>query len=147
MLVVAAVVANLFLHAFAGTFACTPHVPGVAGAPVSTWTIAAVPKSAWATVHWATRTENGTAFVGYLPPEKQWIYEDFHSDGGFGENSALPPINGVWTWTGTFTNADRTIHGASQWERAGAGFRQRYGRLLGTSFRETAHSDCRPLKR
>lgn len=147
MLLVAAIVANVFLRMFAGTFACTPHVPGVVGAPVSTWTIAAVPKSTWSTVHWATHSANGTAFVGYLPLEKQWIYEDFHSDGSLAENSAPAPANGVWTWSGALITPEHTVHGATQWQRSGAGFRQSYGRMIGTSFRETAYADCRPLKR
>jgi hypothetical protein len=91
--------------------------------------------------------ESGTAFVGYLPLEKQWIYEDFHSDGSFSANGAVPPANGVWTWSGTYTTAERTVHGASQWQRDGAGFRQSYGRMVGTSFRETAYALCRPAKR
>ncbi len=147
MLVVAAVAANLFLGAFGGTWSCTPHVPGVVSAPVSAWTIRAVPNSAWANVHWSTRSESGMAFVGYSPLEKLWIYDDFHSDGSFAANVAPPPVNGVWTWSGTFTTSQRITHGAVQWQRDRLGFRQSFGRLLGASFRETAFALCRPAKR
>ncbi len=142
MLVLAAVAVNAFLSAFGGTWACTPHLPGAVSAPVSTWTIAAEPKSSWVVVRWSTRGEHGTAFVGYIVPESQWIYEDFHSDGSFSSNTTPGPQNGVWTWSGTFTSPQREQHGAIQWRRTNGGFRQGFGRLLGTSFRESAYSEC-----
>ena len=147
MLVLAAVAANAFLSAFGGTWACAPHMPGVATGPVSTWTIAAVPRSSWVVVRRRSRGENGTAFVGYLAPDQQWIYEDFHSDGSFASNTSSGPQNGTWTWEGTFTTPQRIQHGAIQWRRDRAGFRQGFGRMLGPSFRETAYSTCRPEKR
>jgi hypothetical protein len=143
MLVLAAVAVNAFLSAFGGTWACTPHLPGGVSAPVSTWTIAAAPKSKWVVVSWATRSENGTAYVGYLAPESQWIYEDFHSDGSFSSNTSSGPQNGEWTWSGTFTSSQREQHGAIQWRKTKDGFRQGFGRLLGTSFRESAYSECK----
>ncbi len=142
MLVLAAVAVNAFLSAFGGTWACTPHLPGVVSAPVSTWTIAAEPKSSWVVVRWSTRGEHGTAFVGYIAPESQWIYQDFHSDGSFSSNTSPGPQSGVWTWSGTFTSPQREQHGAIQWRRTNSGFRQGFGRLLGTSFRESAYSEC-----
>lgn len=146
MLVLAAVAVNAFLSAFGGTWACTPHVPGVVTAPASRWSIARVPNSTWVAVHWAARSENGTAFVGYLAPDQQWIYDDFHSDGSFGANTSSGPQNGTWIWTGTFTTPQRELHGAIAWRRDRTGFRQGFGRLIGTSFRETAYATCRPHK-
>ena len=147
MLLIAAIAANIFLSTFAGTWSCAAHVPGVAGAPSSVWTIGSVPHSGWATVSWSTRSEGGTSFVGYVALEKQWLYEDFRSDGSFSAYSAPPPANGVWTWQGTYTNAQRTVHGASQWSRIGNGFKQSFGRMVGPSFRETAYAQCVPVKR
>jgi hypothetical protein len=147
MLVLAAAVSSAFLSMFGGAWACTPHVPGVVSAPVSAWTIAAAPSSAWTTVHWSARGASGTAFVGYVAPEKTWIYEDFHSDGALSQNTAAAPQNGVWTWIGTYTTPQRVTHGAVQWKRTPGGFRQGFGRMIGTSFRETAFADCRPVKR
>jgi hypothetical protein len=146
MLILAAVAANAFLSAFGGTWACTPHTPGVVAAPVSHWSIAQVPGSAWVVVHWNARAENGTAFVGYLVPDQQWIYDDFHSDGSLSANTSSGPQNGTWTWEGTFTTPQRVLHGAIQWRRDKTGFRQGFGRLLGTSFRETAYATCTPVK-
>jgi hypothetical protein len=146
MLVLAAVAANAFLSAFGGTWACTPQLPGVASAAVSRWTIAPAPHSAWVVVHWSTRSQTGgTAFVGYLQPDQQWIYDDFRSDGSFSANTSSGPQNGTWTWEGTFTTPERELHGAIQWRREGKNFRQGFGRLIGPSFRETSSATCRPV--
>lgn len=145
MLVPLALAVNAFLAAFGGTWTCTPHMPGVVAAPISRWTIAAMPDSKWVIVRWSSRGANGTAFVGYLGPDAQWIYEDFHSDGSFSSNTSPGPQNGLWTWTGTFTTPQRVQHGAIQWQRDGGGFRQGYGRMLGASFRESAYSTCAPV--
>lgn len=148
MILLAAVLAlNAFLSAFAGTWTCTPQLPGGVRASTSTWTIAAAPKSSWAVVHWSSRGANGTAFVGYLAPDAQWIYEDFHGDGSFATNTSSGPQGGIWTWSGSFTSSQRVQHGAIQWRRTGNGFRQGFGRLLGTSFRETSFTTCRPATR
>jgi hypothetical protein len=147
MLVLAAIAANAFLSAFGGTWACTPHLPGSVTAPVSTWTIAAVPRSSWVVVRWSARGANGNAFVGYLSAQQQWIYEDFDSDGSFSSSTSSGPQNGAWTWNGTFASPQRVLHGAIQWRSDRTGFRQSFGRLLGTSFRESAYSTCRPAKR
>jgi hypothetical protein len=144
VLLLAAVVANAFLSAFAGSWTCTPHLPGVVTPPQSHWTIAAAPRSTWATVRWSSRGESGTAFVGYLPAQQQWIYEDFHSDGSFASNTSSGPQTGTWTWNGTFTSPQRVQHGAIAWQRGKRGFRQGFGRMLGTSFRETSYATCLP---
>jgi hypothetical protein len=148
MLVLAAVAANAFLSAFGGMWACTPQIPGVVTASATQWSIAAAPRSSWVVVHWETRAhDGGTAFVGYLPAEQQWIYDDFHTDGSFAANTSSGPQSGTWTWEGSFTTPDRVLHGAVQWRRTKTGFRQGFGRLLGTSFRETASATCLPAKR
>jgi hypothetical protein len=143
VLVLAAVAVNAFLSAFGGAWTCTPHLPGVVAPPVSNWTIAQAPQSSWVVVRWSSRGEHGTAYVGYLAPESQWIYEDFHSDGSFVSNTSSGPQSGAWTWSGTFTSPQREQHGALQWRRTKTGFRQGFGRLLGTSFRESSSSECK----
>jgi hypothetical protein len=147
LLLAAALATNAFLSAFGGMWACAPHIPGVVSAPVSTWTIAQAPKSSWVIVHWSAREANGTAFVGYLGHDQTWIYDDFHSDGSFSANTSPGPVNGTWTWSGSFTSQQRLQHGAIQWRRDGAEFRQHFGRLLGTSFLESASATCRRVKR
>ena len=139
--------ANAFLSAFAGTWSCTPHVPGVIAAPATTWTIGAVPKSSWARVTWSARGANGTAFVGYLPLQKQWIYDDYHSDGSTANYTAPAPVNNLWVWSGSYTTSARIVHGAAAWQRDKNGFRQGFGRLVGPSFRESAYAICRPARR
>jgi hypothetical protein len=146
MLVLAVIAANAFLSTFGGTWTCAPHLTGVVAPSVSKWTIAAVPRSSWVVLHWSSRSENGTAFVGYLPADQRWIFEDFHSDGSFSSTTSGGPQNGAWTWNGTFTSPQRELHGAIQWRRDRTGFREGFGRLLGTSFLESAYSTCRPAK-
>jgi hypothetical protein len=146
VLLLAAVMTNAFLSAFGGTWACMPHVPGVVPAHVATWTIAAAPRSSWVEMRWTAGAQNGTAFVGYLAAQQQWIYEDFRSDGSFSSTTSSGPQNGAWTWDGTFTSPQRMLHGAIEWRRDRTGFRQGFGRLIGPSFRETSYTTCRPLK-
>jgi hypothetical protein len=145
-LIAAALAGNAFLSAFGGMWACTPHIPGVVSAPVSRWTIAQAPRSSWVIVKWSARDANGTAFVGYLAHDQQWIYDDFHSDGSFSANTSRGPVDGIWTWSGSFTTPQHLQHGAIQWHREGNGFRQSFGRLLGASFRESAYASCRSAK-
>jgi hypothetical protein len=137
---------NAFLSAFGGSWSCTPHIPGVVAAPRSRWTIAQAPKSSWIVVRWSARDANGTAFVGYLGHDQAWVYDDFHSDGSLTANTSPGPENGVWTWSGSLTSQQRLQHGAIQWRRDGAGFRQSFGRLIGPSFLESASATCLRVK-
>jgi hypothetical protein len=140
--VIAVLAVNAFLAAFAGTWACTVHTP-TGKAAASHWTIAAQPSSAWAIVQWSSGTQRGTVFVGYVGSEGGWVYEDFHSDGGFGSYTSPGPQAGVWTWSGEFSGPNRVAHGALQWRRTNTGIQRGYGRLIGTSFRESAADACR----
>ena len=146
VLLLAAVALNTFLSTFGGTWSCTPHLPAVASAPVSTWRIEADPHSSWTIVRWSSRGYHSTGFVGYIAPDAQWTFEDFRSDGSFSSNASSGPQNGIWTWTGTFTSPERVQHVAIQWRRTKTGFRQGFGRMLGPSFRETSSAECRPAR-
>jgi hypothetical protein len=144
VLVLAAVAANAFLSAFGGTWLCASHAPGpAANAPVR-WTIAAVPQSPWAVVRWGEPGRGGTAYVGYLAPLDAWTFEEFHDDGSFTTSSSSGPQDGVWTWLATSTTPRRIEHGTLSWRRERGGFRQGFGRSLGTTFLEVRHTDCRP---
>ena len=134
--------ANAFLAAFGGTWLCTQRAPGPLAAH-STWTIAATTDGSWVSVRRDARGQTEIGFVGYLPAAQQWLYEEFQSDGGFASHTSSGPQNGVWTWTGTYTTPQRSLHGAFQWRRQGADFRQGFGRMLGPSFRELASATCR----
>lgn len=91
-------IADLFLAAFAGSWTCgnTQY-----RAP---WSIAqAAGKSAWSVVRYGPPdAPGGTAYVGPLPQEHGYIYEDFHVDGSYARLSSPGPVNNVWTWTGTY---------------------------------------------
>jgi hypothetical protein len=146
MFAVALLAANTFLSAFAGTWTCTADGPGGLTAAASTWTVAAAANSTWAIVRWRGRTASGTSYVGYVGAEQQWIYEDFQSDGTFASSTSGGPQNGTWTWSSTFMTPERVQHGAIQWRRDGAVLQQRFGRLLGASFRELSRLTCRPAR-
>jgi hypothetical protein len=140
MLVAAALAANLFLSTFGGTWTCTG-----AGRLPSRWTIAPAPASRWVRVEWNAGGARGTAYVGYLAAAGAWIYEDFHADGSFATSTSPGPAGGVWTWSATYTTGARVTHGAIQWRREGTGMRQRFGRLVGTTFVASGTAAaCRP---
>lgn len=139
---VAVLAVNAFLAAFAGTWACVVHTPS-AHAAASHWSVAAQPDSTWAIVRWSSGNEKGTVFVGFLTAQNSWIYEDFHSSGGFGSYTSPGPQAGVWTWSGAYSGPTRVIHGALQWRRTKDGIRRGYGLMIGDSFRESASDSCR----
>jgi hypothetical protein len=142
-MLVAAVAINAFLAAFGGTWTCTATAPGGGHATLTRWTIAAVPHSSWARVSFERVDDGGTAFVGYLPLTKTWLYEDFHDDGSFATNASPGPADGVWTFRGSYTTAQHLAHYAVQWRRDGNALRRGFGRLIGASFRENASDRCR----
>jgi hypothetical protein len=134
---------NVFLSSFGGAWSCMQYVPGSPVAGPTHWTIAAAPKSAWSIVQWGSLAhDHGTAFVAYLPPDRSWLYADFHNDGSVATSTSTGPQNGVWTWSGEFVTQAHIYHGAITWQRRGKTLRQGFGRLLGTSFRESAHAEC-----
>jgi hypothetical protein len=140
----AAIAANAFLSSFGGSWVCIEQTSGAHAPVASHWTISQEPQSRWAVVRWKYLRDTGTGYVGYLAPAAQWLYEDFHADGGFATSTSPGPRDGVWTWTTTDTMPQRVLHGASQWKREGSDFRQGFGRLLGSSFRESDSATCRP---
>lgn len=91
-------IANLFLSAFAGTWTC-----GNARYHAQWRISAAAGKSEWAQIQYGPiDAPDGTAFAGSLPQEHAYVYNDFHNDGSFARLSSPGPVNGVWTWTGTY---------------------------------------------
>lgn len=109
-------VMGLFAQTFGGTWTC--HSQG-AGYP---WIIASAPGGAWTSVRWANQTnaDGGIAYVGYVEPNKQWIYEDFHYDGSYAINTSDGPHGNVWTWAGTYFNGQNTQHGQVVWKLSSA---------------------------
>ncbi len=132
-----------FLTAFGGTWVCAPSGPGATYARETRWQIAAIPHSTWTRVTYAPGGNGGTAFVGYLPFQRSWIYQDFHDDGSFADNRSPGPDHGVWTWTGAYVTDRRMLHYAVQWRRVGNRIERSFGVLLGTSFRSSGGDVCR----
>lgn len=114
---------SLFAQQFSGTWLCTVHVPPAHGRPAfvfhSTWSIAPAPGKAWTVVRWGPRTsQGGIAYVGYVPQEHEWVYEDFHYDGSYALSSSAGPHNGVWTWAGGGYYTARSVsRGVVTWKR------------------------------
>jgi hypothetical protein len=134
--------ANLFLAAFGGTWTCAVTLPGNAHPVVTHWQMSAIRASTWTAVRWQADATGGTAYVGYIAPDRHWVYQDFHDDGSYGASTSEGPHHGVWTWPGVFATSQRVLHGASQWRIVDGRLRRGFGALVGTSFRESAHDTC-----
>ncbi|HLI97020.1 MAG TPA: hypothetical protein VKT72_13205 [Candidatus Baltobacteraceae bacterium] len=123
-LLVAAV--NLFGQTFAGTWTCHTSIPATSDHPARSfstdWDIQAAPGDHWTVVHWGSQVgENGgVAYVGYVPTQNDWAYQDFHYDGSYAvSTSAGPDKDGVWTWAGGAYYTENGIqHGVVTWKLA-----------------------------
>jgi hypothetical protein len=62
----------------------------------------------------------GIAYVGYVPSQNDWAYQDFHYDGTFAlSTSAGPDKDQVWTWAGGGYYTDSGVqHGVVTWKLA-----------------------------
>ena len=116
MLAVFFAVISLFAQAFGGTWTC--H----SGGYTVPWVIAPAPAQAWTTVRWASQSsaQGGIAYVGYVGASRHWIYEDFHYDGSYAVNTSGGPVDGTWTWQGTYYVGKRVMHGQVLWKRSSA---------------------------
>jgi len=94
---------------FGGTWTCHD------GGYLVPWRIAATPSQTWTTVSYGRGSNGGTAFVGFLPPAHQWLYEDFHADGSYARNVSQGPVSKTWTWTGSYYTARRILSGRVMW--------------------------------
>lgn len=104
--------ANAFLQMFGGNWTCSGSVP---------WSITAAPGGEWARVTWGDQhaKDGGIAYVGYLPQEKQWVYQDFHYDGSFALTTSKGPDGSSWTWAGGgYYTKDAVLHGMVVWRLA-----------------------------
>jgi hypothetical protein len=115
--------ASLFFQTFAGTWTCTSEVPASKDAPahsVSTkWVVSVEPGvENWTVVRWGgPGAAGGTAYVGYVPSLKQWIYDDYHGDGTYARSTAAAPKDNAWDWFGTYYGPDgQTNYGPITWK-------------------------------
>jgi hypothetical protein len=115
---------NLFAQSFAGSWTCHGSVPATSDRPAHSytteWDIQAAPGDHWTIVRWGSQDNNagGIAYVGYVPSENDWAYQDFHYDGSFGvSTSAGPDKDGVWTWAGgAYYTETGILHGVATWK-------------------------------
>ena len=87
----------------------------------------------------------GIAYVGYIQPRKLWVYQDFHYDGSYSDNTAPNPQDNAWIWSGTYYLGNRTLHGRVIWKRAGdridRTFQSRNGAVIKTLGRDYCTKD------
>ena len=121
-LLVAAV--NLFAQAFGGSWTCHVTVPASSDHPARSftteWNIDSAPGDKWAVVKWGSQdsSNGGVAYVGYVPTQNDWAYQDFHYDGNFGDSTSDgPDKNKVWTWAGgAYYTPAGVLHGVVTWK-------------------------------
>ena len=117
---------NLFAQSFAGNWTCHASVPATSDHPVRSltteWSIESTPGEKWAVVKWGPQdgSNGGVAYVGYVPSQNDWAYQDFHYDGSFGvSTSAGPDKDNVWTWAGgAYYTQNGILHGMATWKLA-----------------------------
>ncbi len=115
---------NLFAQAFAGSWTCHGNVLAMGDHPArsytSEWSIEYAPGEKWAVVKWGQQdgANGGIAYVGYVPSQNDWAYQDFHYDGSFGvTTSAGPDKDNVWTWAGgAYYTETGILHGTATWK-------------------------------
>lgn len=122
-LLVAAI--NLFAQTFSGAWTCHTTIAATSDHPARTltteWSIESSPGDKWAIVKWGPQDESGgggVAYVGYVPSQNDWAYQDFHYDGSFGvSTSAGPDKDNVWTWAGgAYYTPGGILHGVATWK-------------------------------
>jgi hypothetical protein len=138
-----AVAVGAFLAAFGGTWTCTAPATHGSARSLTHWTIAAAPRGPWTRIVVTPVGSGGVAYVGYLRHDRDWIYESFHDDGSFSTSVSPGPVDGVWTWRGTFTTPDGKRHDSVQWRREGATIARRFGRSMGSLFFTSTADACR----
>lgn len=117
---------NLFAQAFAGTWTCHTVIPAASDHPARSltteWSIETTPGEKWAVVKWGVQdgSNGGIAYVGFVPSQNDWAYQDFHYDGSFGvSTSAGPDKDNTWTWAGgAYYTQSGILHGVATWKLA-----------------------------
>ncbi len=142
MFAVLLVAVSLFAQAFGGTWTC--H----ASSFVSQWSIQPAPGGNWSVVRWGPQdaADGGVAYVGLVPAQNTWSYDDFHYDGTYAVTSSKgPDKSGVWTWAGgsDYTPAG-VMHGTITWRETSPTRIDRAYFLLGAGgkLRQTGSDYC-----
>ncbi len=126
---------SLFAQAFDGSWTCTGGYH---------WHISPAPGAGWTIVQWGPRTaDGGTAYVGYVPKMRAWIYEDFHGDGSYAINTSQGPSGGAWTWSGTYDTGGVADHGTVIWQKTSPNRIDRTFKFSVNGKPRQAHDTCR----
>lgn len=98
ILAAATTIAAQFFHDFGGSWSCGNDKYH------SEWSIASPDGNYWTIVTYGIDPQHpgGAAYVGWLPQDNVYAYNDYHNDGSFAQLTAPPPIKGVWHWTGKY---------------------------------------------
>ena len=117
--------ANAAFSWFLGSWDC--HSPRYSS--INTYTVAQ--GGHWIVNHWGPRSEpGGVAYIGYVAAKHQWVYDDFHYDGGWGEVTSAGDQHRSWTWAGPYYTPDgQTLHGRIVYVIRNSG---RYDRIFET---------------
>ena len=126
MVAVLVAAVNLFTQAFAGSWTCHGGMAATGNRPARTftteWNIQSAPGEKWTIVRWGEQDgpNGGVAYVGFVPTQNDWAYQDFHYDGSFGVSTSAGPDKGnVWTWAGGAYYTEAGIqHGIATWKLA-----------------------------
>lgn len=148
-LLVAAV--NIFAQTFSGSWTCHVTVPAASDHPAlsftTEWNIESAPGDKWAVVKWGPQdsSNGGIAYVGYVPSQNDWAYQDFHYDGNFGvSTSDGPDKNKVWKWAGgAYYTPTGILHGVITWKLASPTRIERtYSRVADGKTEQTGSDYC-----
>jgi hypothetical protein len=126
MIAILVAAVNLFAQTFAGMWTCHMTSPAASDRPAhamaTDWDIQPAPGDHWTVVRWGAQdgAAGGVAYVGYVPSQNDWAYQDFHYDGSYGvSTSAGPDKDGLWTWAGgAYYTENGILHGVVTWKLA-----------------------------
>lgn len=124
MVAVLVAAVNLFAQTFAGTWTCHGTAAAAGDHPARTytseWSIDSAPGDKWAVVKWGQQdgAGGGVAYVGFVPTQNDWAYQDFHYDGSYGvSTSDGPDKDKTWTWAGgAYYTQSGILHGVATWK-------------------------------
>jgi hypothetical protein len=124
MITVLVAAANLFAQTFGGSWTCHATMTATSDHPARSFTtplsVESAPGNKWTILRWGSQdgSGGGIAYVGFVPSENNWAYQDFHYDGTYGiSTSAGPDKDGVWTWAGGgYYTPNGVTHGTMKWK-------------------------------
>ena len=112
------------------------------------WSITSPAGNYWTLVQYGVDLAHlgGTAYVGWLPLENKYIYNDYHNDGSFSQlTSPAPAADGVWHWTGRFYMAGATSIDTALdilWTRVGDKIERRFRKNENGKLTEMGADSC-----